>query len=56
MPVEFLTKKEWNKFLNNEWRHTVRRLFRMEGMMYVLVPLMIAVLVLIIELVKNGHT
>ena len=61
MPVEFLTKKEFEKFKTNDFKHLYDKCVRMfgkisriEGILYVLVPLMIATLILTIEVLKNG--
>ena len=48
---KYLTEETFNKWKDNEFAHFVRRVVRMEGMMWVLVPLLIGIVCLILKFV-----
>ena len=58
---KYLTEEEFNKWKGNEFKHVatacfsiVKKMARMEGVLYILVPLTIAVLAMLVYILKNG--
>ena len=58
---KYLTEEEFNKWKGNEFKHVsdacfsmVRKMARTEGILWILVPLTIAILALIVHILRNG--
>lgn len=48
-----LTRKEFQKWRDNDFHHLVKRVWRIEGILYVLVPLVLAILAAVLALLTR---
>lgn len=50
---EPLTKGEFQHWCKNDFKHMVRKVWRIEGILYVLVPLMLAILAAVLTMLMR---
>ena len=54
MQKKYLTEEKFDEWKGNDFRHFTNKIIRMEGILWVLAPLVIAILVVVISISRNG--
>ena len=50
-PREYLRLDEWQRWLNNDWKHVTNKLSRHDGMLYLLIGLVLIILARTFEVI-----
>jgi len=51
---KYLTEDKFDEWKDNAFAHVVKKVARMEGILWILVPLSIAILAAIVHVLRNG--
>ena len=46
-PRKYLTLEEWQKWLNNDWVHAIKKLSKHEGMLIAILALVVGVMAMV---------
>ena len=54
MQKKYLTEEKFETWKGNDFRHFTNKIIRMEGILWVLAPVVIAILVIVVSILQNG--